>query len=496
MNRKSPIISIALVLMSLSSHAQTAENDTSEKVVIEIGSFHAPDANSYDYNYARINSFPEIILGQELERASWAEQEIVLFEKEYPHIRVETIDLFQKSNLSSDLASLPSDSVRFSTSLARDVVEFSLLSEEKKNYLVEKEFIIPLDNYLSDPEFDKNSFYDNLWEPATIEKKVWGVPWSCETYVLLINENVLKNAGIEKVPTTWEGLLELGKKEFKKVGGDDRWGIGVVDDNTFWDVSLSYALQLGSTFFEGQHFSLDDPDLLKAVTWYQQCLQHAKKINIDAKTRTRGREAEIMNRENIEKCAITILPSSLAGVVINSLHESRSLNQLPPQKLEYRIEPLPTVDGNAQQIATEIHYLAIRKSTPERERASWEFIKWVMRTNCSINIGVNDRIPGLIFMPGFPCHKNFLKRDDLQASKDKTVKNIDVFWEAQQHVVPLFSENLRGGPMALKYIRDSFSKDMQSGMSPKDSLARIEPQANAMLSSVSPPTPNRSALFK
>lgn len=48
------------------------------------------------------------------------------------------------------------------------------------------------------------------------------------------------------------------------------------------------------------------------------------------------------------------------------------------QDKDLRVAPLPS-SGRPGFIATARLFLAVRRSSPEEERASWEFIKWIVR---------------------------------------------------------------------------------------------------------------------
>lgn len=67
-------------------------------------------------------------------------------------------------------------------------------------------------------------FYPALMENGKADGKTWGIPFQRSTIVMYYNKDLFKAAGLdpEKAPSTWEELVEMGKKLTKADGS--QWG--------------------------------------------------------------------------------------------------------------------------------------------------------------------------------------------------------------------------------------------------------------------------------
>lgn len=86
----------------------------------------------------------------------------------------------------------------------------------------------------SDPEFDMNDFYDVGWDYAKYKGKICAIPYNISTPILVYNKKLMAEAGLDpnRLPETWEELLEYAKKITKDLNGDgepDVWGLNIAD---------------------------------------------------------------------------------------------------------------------------------------------------------------------------------------------------------------------------------------------------------------------------
>jgi multiple sugar transport system substrate-binding protein len=72
---------------------------------------------------------------------------------------------------------------------------------------------------------------------ATIDGKIWGIPTEINNYALLCNKDLMAAAGVTKVPTTWNEVLDATKKMTKRDGDTiTQYGIAFTRDND-WSVA-------------------------------------------------------------------------------------------------------------------------------------------------------------------------------------------------------------------------------------------------------------------
>jgi multiple sugar transport system substrate-binding protein len=58
---------------------------------------------------------------------------------------------------------------------------------------------------------EKNNIFQSAWNVVTVDDKEYGMPWLLDTKYLCFNQDMLKQAGFDKGPTTWEELAEQAK---------------------------------------------------------------------------------------------------------------------------------------------------------------------------------------------------------------------------------------------------------------------------------------------
>ena len=76
------------------------------------------------------------------------------------------------------------------------------------------------------PDEIKNDIVEKMWSLVERNGKIYGIPFCISTEVFFYNEDIFMRAGFdpEKPPSTWEELVEMGKKLTKDTDGD-----GIVD---------------------------------------------------------------------------------------------------------------------------------------------------------------------------------------------------------------------------------------------------------------------------
>lgn len=61
------------------------------------------------------------------------------------------------------------------------------------------------------PQETKDKIFAAAWEITTVGGKIYGLPWLLDQKYFYYNEDLLKQAGFDTPPTTWEELLEQSK---------------------------------------------------------------------------------------------------------------------------------------------------------------------------------------------------------------------------------------------------------------------------------------------
>jgi len=107
--------------------------------------------------------------------------------------------------------------------------------------------LAPLDEFVTGSEIvGKDEFFPASWETNLINGKVWGIPWYVDTRVIFYRKDLLKEAGFNRPPRTWEELERVGKALLKDRDGDgkiDQFGMALpVKD---WNILSMFVWENG-----------------------------------------------------------------------------------------------------------------------------------------------------------------------------------------------------------------------------------------------------------
>jgi ABC-type glycerol-3-phosphate transport system substrate-binding protein len=286
----------------------------------------------------------------------WILSQIRSFEEAHPHIRIRHFALGLPSRDEVRIEDLPE--------LALNVVGVRSDLGYEVGYLVDRDLLVPIESFLPDPDFAFEDFFPNVWDYVTYEGRRWGVPYLCSSVVLIADWEVFRNAGVQAPPKTWEEFLTVLPALTKDTDGDgavDQWGFrlgmrGRHDTHLFY-LWMTKVLQDGGYVMKEGRFELTHPSLRRAYEFFDR-VQKSPGAREDNR-RFKDTAGDLDYRYGLQ-----IAPSYF-------------LNPLMKQH-NYRI--VPWVTSGKKAIHDERrHYLCIRRSTPEKEKASWDFLKWIVR---------------------------------------------------------------------------------------------------------------------
>ncbi|UAL53240.1 MULTISPECIES: sugar ABC transporter substrate-binding protein [Metabacillus] len=114
------------------------------------------------------------------------------------------------------------------------------------------------------PELDPAKYYEGSVETTKFEDKTVGVPWYIDTRVLYYRTDLLKEAGYNEAPKTWNELQDAAKKLSER--GKGKYGISL--DIKEQSLAFMFARQNGSTLLDEQNKPLfNEPEFTEAVEY-------------------------------------------------------------------------------------------------------------------------------------------------------------------------------------------------------------------------------------
>jgi multiple sugar transport system substrate-binding protein len=71
----------------------------------------------------------------------------------------------------------------------------------------------------------QENYFDGIWETNVLNDKIYGIPWYIDTRVLYYRSDILKKAGYDSPPKTWEELFDVSKKIKENFGKQEKYPI-------------------------------------------------------------------------------------------------------------------------------------------------------------------------------------------------------------------------------------------------------------------------------
>lgn len=107
------------------------------------------------------------------------------------------------------------------------------------------EGILELNHFLNNSRVvKKENYFPGIWDTNIIDTLVYGIPWYIDTRVLFFRTDVLKKAGFDYPPKTWDELYFISKKIKSLFKGEEKYAIYIPTNE--WANFIIFGLQNGA----------------------------------------------------------------------------------------------------------------------------------------------------------------------------------------------------------------------------------------------------------
>ena len=116
---------------------------------------------------------------------------------------------------------------------------------------------------------DPADYFPGAWDTNVVGGDVWGVPWYVDTRLLFYRPDLLREAGVESVPTTWDGWVTSMEavRERAAAAGEERYGV-LLPLNEF-EPPLILALNTADLLRDGDRYgNFRSPGFRRAFEFY------------------------------------------------------------------------------------------------------------------------------------------------------------------------------------------------------------------------------------
>lgn len=183
------------------------------------------------------------------------------FEKQNPDIKVKVQKIPWTAAHEKLITSYASETMPDVFQLGNTwIPEFEALNSiEPLNGMINKSSIVKPDNYFA-----------GIWETNVLDSIIYGVPWYVDTRVLFYRSDILKKAGYDNPPKTWQELYDLSMK-IKKLNNNDRQFSFFLPVNE-WAPFIIFGLQANSTLLKNknQYGAFSGKEFKKAYNYLMQ----------------------------------------------------------------------------------------------------------------------------------------------------------------------------------------------------------------------------------
>ena len=302
--------------------------------------------------------------GSEEERKT--KEQIKKFEEEHPNIKINT-QVITFDSLHDKLVAAISGGAApdLSWGLSEWFGEFNKMGA-----------LLDLTPYLNDWA-DKDKIYSNVMESLTFEGKVTALPQYLGIRALLYHEDMLKEAGIQEPPKTFDDLINMAD-QVKKATGKEAFGIagtGVRSPQELIAYLASNDVTIAEKMDDGKYKNTwkdNSDELAKAAEVFAMYQKLLDKGVIPADAKAWGWEEEDTN----------FALGQYAMVVDGSWIEDKT-KENPKEMADVKIAPPPYMEKPATFL--EISPLYLYKSS-KHPKETWEFASYILGKEWQSNI--------------------------------------------------------------------------------------------------------------
>lgn len=234
--------------------------------------------------------------------------------------------------------------------------------------LAESGAIVPVSELLTEQE--RADIYEGFLDYNKFAGKLVTMPFNNSVPMLYYNKDLFAAAGLDpnKPPTTWDELVKAAQaltKDTNNDGKPDQWGFNTHTD-THWYLS-AMIMQNGGKILsdDGKRVVYNSPEGIEALQFWGD-LVHKYKV--------------MPANQHAQASA-----DFLAGKVAMMMRSSASLAAVEKDaKFKVGVAPLPCKKVCSEPIGGAS--LVIFKTTPEKQKAAWEFAKWMTSPENSLDL--------------------------------------------------------------------------------------------------------------
>ncbi len=211
------------------------------------------------------------------------------------------------------------------------------------------DLLMPADEYVSDAV--KANFIPSFYEANTVDGTVWALPILASVRCMLVNTDILAQAGVTEIPSTFEEILTACKAVKDKCPDVTPWGLDISTDEGQAAFAY-YTWNFGGGFVdENGEWALNSAENVKAVEFIKE-LYNSGYCNANPTTDTRY---PVQDSFSAGKVAMLLAP-------MNAVAADSTIN--------YEFAPFPTASADLTPVSMGVcdQFMAFKDEKAEEGR--------------------------------------------------------------------------------------------------------------------------------
>lgn len=221
----------------------------------------------------------------------------------------------------------------------------------------------PLDAYIARDRFDTSMFFPSLWSEMRWQDHIYAIPVYSGSYGLFYNRQILREAGVEHPPETWEEVRALNQRLTIRDSRNRIVRMGFIPNYGNVQTFMLMAWEKGARFLDqgGTTVSFTDSSVQSALEWVAGFYRDFAADDVAAFMGGFGFADQ---------------HGFIAGKVAMMVLDSSFPDQIKAYRpdLEYGVAMVPHFAGSPSASVSGSWWLAIPRGAKEPD-AAWEFIK-------------------------------------------------------------------------------------------------------------------------
>ena len=220
----------------------------------------------------------------------------------------------------------------------------------------------PLDDEIAaTPDFDVPDYFPGVWDSGLVEGKIYAVPWYVETRLPFYRTDLLKEAGVDKVPQSW-GEWRTAMIAVKRKVGPERYAI-LLPLNEF-EPLLSLAIQEPEPLLRegGRYGNFRSAGFKHALGFYKEIFDQ--------------KLAPVVTNNQISNVWDEFGKGFYSYYISGPWNIAKFKERLPlQQQNDWMTMPLPGPNGPGASLANGTSFVVFRQS--QHKAAAWKLIQYL-----------------------------------------------------------------------------------------------------------------------